>query len=207
EWEIITVTATSPEVQIEYYDPGLDLSSPNRRYAFNWMSDYDVDAMLVQVQQPVGATDLRVQPALGTFTTGGDGLQYYVMDIGAPRAGDQVSVEIQYTKDNDTLSVESFPVQAGSSLDSGSAESTAPSAGPASALPWILGGLGVLLIAGGVFWYWRSGQGETHRKPRRRKRASSGESPAGAVYCPQCGKRAEPGDRFCRACGSRLRNT
>ncbi|RMF50517.1 MAG: zinc-ribbon domain-containing protein, partial [Anaerolineae bacterium] len=24
-------------------------------------------------------------------------------------------------------------------------------------------------------------------------------------YCPQCGKRAAPADRFCRTCGTKLR--
>ncbi len=29
-------------------------------------------------------------------------------------------------------------------------------------------------------------------------------APAGASFCPQCGQRAQPGDRFCAACGAAL---
>jgi hypothetical protein len=73
-----------------------------------------------------------------------------------------------------------------------------------------LGALGVLLIGGGIFWYWRSSQRET--APRRRSRGRAGsraievQPDAGdAVYCQQCGRRAASGDRFCRTCGTRLR--
>jgi hypothetical protein len=79
-------------------------------------------------------------------------------------------------------------------------------------LPWILGFLGIALIAGGGWWYWRSGLSK-ERSPAgaarpRRKPSTSREpaaSPEGYVYCHECGKRAGPGDRFCRACGARLR--
>jgi hypothetical protein len=77
-------------------------------------------------------------------------------------------------------------------------------------LPAILGGLGVLLIAGGGLWYWQSGREkpESAPQPRRRKKASPIEETGGEaqhIYCHQCGKRASNGDRFCRACGTQLR--
>ncbi len=209
QWEMITVTATSPEIQIEYYDPGLDRSTANRHYEFNWVSDYDIDAMLIQVQQPLGATNLSVEPALGNITTGSDGLQYYVMEIGAPRAGDEVSVVVDYTKTTDTLSVEGFTVQPGAPISDSSPESQRQIAST-EVLPWALGGLGVLLVVGGIYWYWRTGQGDVSKKSGSRRRrkprpAAATSSDESGVYCHQCGKRAGAGDRFCRACGSRLR--
>ena len=209
-WAYVTVTATNPEIQLEYYDPGLDRSTEDRHYEFSWVGDYDVDSMVVQVQQPVGASQLRVEPNLGSLQAGTDNLQYYIMEIGAPKAGDEISVSINYTKTDAALSIEGFQIQP-----------SAPIAGSAqeqsrfdwmTLLPWALGGLGVLLVVGGLFWYWRSGQepvsktsaaSRRHRK-QKRKPTSASSNDAG-VYCHQCGKRAAPGDRFCRACGTRLR--
>jgi hypothetical protein len=77
-----------------------------------------------------------------------------------------------------------------------------------AALPWALGGLGVALIAGGGAWYYFSGRQNQGSQPRRRRRATAPvevEDDGGYIYCHQCGKRASPGDRFCRTCGTKLR--
>jgi uncharacterized OB-fold protein len=66
----------------------------------------------------------------------------------------------------------------------------------------------VALIVGGVVWYLQSGKGKEEERSRRRHRLApvkEPESTGGYVYCHQCGKRAGPGDRFCRACGAKLR--
>jgi uncharacterized OB-fold protein len=46
-----------------------------------------------------------------------------------------------------------------------------------------------------------------HRGSRKRNAQKAGVVPTAEeyVYCSQCGKRATPGDRFCRTCGSELR--
>jgi ribosomal protein L40E len=70
-------------------------------------------------------------------------------------------------------------------------------------LPLIIGGFGLALIGIALFAYYRSTQ-SNDTKPRRRRRANSAEGTEQA-YCHECGARANPGDRFCRTCGSRLR--
>ena len=77
-------------------------------------------------------------------------------------------------------------------------------------LPWALGVLAVVLIAGGVFIYWRSGQPQAGEKKRRRRKAAAqagGEASAdeSGVYCHRCGRRAALSDVFCRSCGTKLR--
>jgi hypothetical protein len=78
-------------------------------------------------------------------------------------------------------------------------------------LPWVLGGLGVILIVAGVvaFLLWQRGGRSGVRRSRhsaRSKRHAKAEAEAdSAFYCHQCGKRAQPGDTFCRTCGTRLR--
>ena len=166
--------------------------------------------MLIQIQQPVGASGMNVEPDLGEFTSGSDGLQYYTMEVGAPAAGDTVTVKLNYQKESAALSVEAFQVQPsapieGSSQDGGQVNLM-------TLLPWLLGALGVLLVGGGIVWYWRSGKETPAPKPtgRGRRGTVSGEAnyDTGGVkdfYCQQCGKRAGPGDRFCRTCGARLK--
>ncbi len=210
-WTYITVTATAPEIQLEYYDPQIEKQDADRSFEFTWLSDYDVEAMLILVQQPVGANGMSIEPDLGEFTPGSDGLQYYSMEVGAPLAGDAVSVKVNYQKDDDSLSIDAFQVQPSAPIAEGGQDLTQVNL--ASLLPWFLGGLGVLLVVGGILWYWRAGQ-----EPSAPKRASRGgrsrttakseadfRDTGDAKYCHQCGKRAADGDRFCRTCGARLR--
>jgi hypothetical protein len=213
EWASITVTATMPEIQLEYYDPGLEKSGNLRTFTFTWKGAHPVDAMTINVQEPVGARQLSVQPALGKFRQpSGDPMRYYTMEIGAPQVDEIVTVGVTYRKDTDALSIISISLQPGGQTE------TAP-AQPfhwLAWLPWIIGGVGVGLLIGGGLWYWQMNrakpQDETARRGRRSQAAikspeqlaaESGDQ--GGVYCPQCGKRATPGDRFCRTCGSRLR--
>jgi hypothetical protein len=151
---------------------------------------------------------MKVEPDLGVFQAGSDGLQYYNMEIGSPAVDEKVLVKIDYQKPDDTLSVESFPVQP-------SAPITEEASGRAgidtmALVPWFLGALGVILVVGGIWWYWVSGRATPAPPPKRTSRgrrssATSEEDRGEATYCHQCGKRAAAGDRFCRSCGTRLR--
>jgi hypothetical protein len=206
EWSVLTFRATTPEIQIEYYDPGLKKQGNEREYVYQWPGDYAVDSLLIQIQQPFGATNMSISPALGSGRVGQDGLTYYGAEEGALAAGQPFSITIHYQKDTDTLSATTIQVQPSEPLTE-----TPTSLNLASMLPWFLGGLGVLLIVGGAIWYRQSGRGETSQPQRRRRgkaQVASASAPAaetGFVYCHQCGKRAGPGDRFCRSCGTPLR--
>ncbi|MRR30726.1 zinc ribbon domain-containing protein, partial [bacterium] len=72
-----------------------------------------------------------------------------------------------------------------------------------SYLPWLVGAFGVLMIAGGLYYYFRGTA--RPRSGARRRHATGGEEDGKQTYCPQCGTRARSGDRFCRTCGTRLR--
>jgi hypothetical protein len=209
-WAYITVTATAPEIQLEYYDPQIEFSGSERQFEFSWLGDIDVEFMLIQVQQPVGASSMSIEPDLGEFTPGSDGLQYYTMEVGAPSAGDTVTVKMNYQKESDALSAEAFQVQPSAPITGDSQARTQVNL--MSLLPWLLGAFGVLLVGGGIFWYWRSGQDAPAPKTKSRGQRSSVSSQANPeggsnsdIYCHQCGKRAASGDRFCRTCGGRLK--
>jgi hypothetical protein len=118
---------------------------------------------------------------------------------------------MDYTKANDDLSASNLQVQPSAPLDE---TTTGRATNIGSLLPWILGGLGLVLIVGGGVWYWKSGlnRESTDKSGRKRVRRSAATSPpatsaeGAAIYCTNCGKRASASDRFCRTCGTPLRN-
>jgi len=208
EWGLVNLTATMPELQLEYYDPGLLKQGSARQFGFQWPGDYAVEALTIQVQQPMDATAMSISPASGNGVKGKDGLVYYNKQVGSLPAEQDFKLAINYQKENDALTAASLQIQPSAPM--ASVPTTQSSL--MKVLPWVLGIFGVVLIVGGGVWYWQSGKGNGSRsKPQRRRRASAQKPnetiPAeGHVYCHQCGKRAAKGDRFCRTCGTKLRN-
>jgi hypothetical protein len=209
QWALINFTTTTPEIQLEYYDPGLTKKGTARQFTYTWPGDYAVSQLTIQVQQPTGATNMRISPSLGAGAAGSDGLIYYTQDIGAISAGQKFQISVDYQKSNDVLSAETLPVESSGPIPQGSSTEI----NLKSWLPWVLGILGAGLIIGGVIWFWESGRQHTVTQARRRRSRVSSYKPESnvsqdedAIYCSQCGKRAMPGDQFCRFCGSAIRN-
>lgn len=208
EWLKISFTTPTSSLQVEYYDPRLTREETNRSFEFFWNGDFSVNALSVSVQQPAGAENMQVFPGFGPGETKEDGLVYYTNTIGTVSAGTTFRVNLAYQKSDDQLSVGLQSVQPVQPLD-GSAPGRFDSR---IILPWAMGGLGILLLVGGVVWFilYRGRDGGS-KKNRRRHPASPArkESPGATsderVYCSQCGRRASPGDLFCRTCGTRLR--
>lgn len=204
DWEEITFTATTPQVRLEYYDDSLVIDGAQRQYEFQWPGDYAVNALVVQVQQPIDAADMRLSPGMGSGTTAADGLVYYSADVGSLAQGEVFTLTISYIKETDTLTSAALNLQPSQPLT----VETPGRVDVTRILPWVLGALGILLVVGGGVWYWQSRQ-ETDTPKARRRRASQAKAEAvtsgDALYCHQCGKRAGPGDRYCRSCGTRLR--
>lgn len=203
EWGMLNITVTMPELQIEYYDPGLTKNGEARQYEYRWPGDYAVDALTLQVQQPFGASNMRISPASGPGETSNDGLVYYNEEVGSLPAGQTFNLTINYTKSTDDLSVAKLKIQ-----PSAPVSVTPERSDLLVILPWALGGLGVALIVGGVVWYMQSGKGKREERPRRRHQPvtlKEADEAGGYIYCHQCGKRASPGDVFCRMCGAKLR--
>jgi hypothetical protein len=206
EWAIISFSTTTPDIQLEYYDPGLIKEGNARHYQYLWPGDYASNQTTIEVQQPAGATDMRISPSLSVGTTGSDNLTYYrEEDIGAISAGQNISITIDYNKSTDTLSAENLPVQPSAAIP----QSTASDLNVSTWLPWILGILGAGLILGGIIWFWQSGRQRPASKSRRRRSKASEPEPGlnlntaeDGIYCAQCGKRAAPGDLYCRSCGT-----
>ncbi len=207
DWLVVTLDVTANSTyRIEYYMP-LDVTGRQRSYAFSWPGDYSVKAFSVLLQQPVDAAEMKTTPELKNTGVGDFNLAYFSSGTVEMPAGKNYLLELSYNKSSDTLSASSVNVQ-----QPGDTTGTQPASGQntvSTYLPWILGGLGLALIVGGGLWYWQTGKSsESPRSRRRHARQMDDddeEDDDGQVYCPQCGKRAKPGDRFCRACGSKIR--
>ncbi|MFZ2098205.1 MAG: zinc ribbon domain-containing protein [Anaerolineales bacterium] len=208
EWAIISFTTTTPELQLEYYDPGLTKNGTARHFTYTWSGDYTISQLTVQVQQPFDATQIRISPSLGSGAVGSDNLTYYTQDIGTVTAGQNFQISIDYQKASDVLSAENLPIEPSAPIPQG----TATDINLKTWLPWVLGILGAGLIVGGIVWFWQSGRQRPAPQIRRRRlkpasheTETPSESAEDTVYCSQCGKRALAGDQFCRSCGSPIR--
>jgi len=209
-WGTISINAMTPNLHIEYYDPALAKDGDQRTFVFQWPGDFAVDALFLVVQQPATATNFHITPAMGTGIQEDDGLVYYRADLGALHAGQPFEVTITYTKSDDTLSKNTMRPQSNLSPEE-------PAEGEITwhkITPWVITALGVALIVIGLVWYWSSNRQVPVTTTRQRRRRSKKQPlppetlAADAVearYCPQCGTRAQPGDRFCRICGTPLR--
>jgi hypothetical protein len=209
DWATITFTTPGPEIQLEYYDPTLAINGSARHFQYVWAGDYAVTKFTIQVQQPVDATDMVISPSLGSGATGNDGLTYYTQDIGAIPVGQNINITIDYNKSTDTLSASNIAVQPSAPIP----QSNVSDLNISTWLPWILGILGAGLIIGGIIWFWQSGRqrpaSQTHRRRSRaglNEPGSDGAPAEDSIYCSQCGKRASPGDQYCRSCGTQIRN-
>ena len=201
DWATLTLTSDSRDIQVEYYDP-YTRQGDTRQYEYIWPGNYAVDAFSITFQQPAGSSNLRLTPELGSGVVAADGLTYYSSMLGAMPVDQTFSLSIEYQKTTDALSASGQSVQP-----------SAPLADPTNLndiLPWVLGGLGAILVFGGIvvaLIYWRRESEKTPGTSRRRRASTQKEIPGGDTYCNQCGKRSQPGDVFCRSCGSRLRHS
>jgi hypothetical protein len=118
------------------------------------------------------------------------------------KAGTPFALTIDYQRQTDALSITSLPVQAASTPG----PDTPGHVSMTGILPWVLAGIGLLLIVAGIvgFIVWQRG-GQATNAVKRQKPRHQIEGEEEFIYCSQCGKRAQPGDVFCRTCGTRLK--
>lgn len=193
--DVLLVTSPNGSFHVEFYDPALDLSQPDRAYTLTWTPEYDVTEVVIEAQQPVGATNFTLDPAGGVSVTDQFGLPNLRVIQSGPAAGEPLVVTVSYTKNNSTLTAQTLEQQAPSQPD------TSATGGGTQWIAYVLVGVGVLLIGGGVFWYVR-----TQREDAPQPRGKRGGAAKADRFCTQCGQPVSSQDRFCRHCGATLRD-
>jgi len=207
DWKTVSFDVTDQSgYQIEYYVP-IQKNGAARHFNFIWPGDYAVNTLVVDAQEPSQTTGFTSEPALPNAGSSPDNLPTHSGTFGSLKKGEQWVLQGDYSRATDDLTVSGQPVQpSGGVIDNSASGSSAVLDFFSRNFPLIIAVFGVLLIVAGLVWYWQSGGSSPAGKGRRRH-ASQSTNDAGndQVYCPQCGKRAQPVDKFCRACGSRLR--
>jgi hypothetical protein len=185
--------------RFEYYQP-LSFNGEDRIFSYLWDNGYAVENFQYIFLEPLDMSSVTLEPNYVSQQTS-NGMIYY---DGAPvklAAGEQYTLNMQYKKTTDTLVSDAQAVQIADPVN----EDTPGRISLANSLPYIIGALGIIMIAGGLTYYFQWGRASSS-KPRRRHSHANAEDNATSVYCPQCGARAKPSDRFCRTCGARLRH-
>jgi hypothetical protein len=209
EFSTVTIKATALFIQVEYYDPSIKKIGNQREYAYEWPGDYSVDKFRFELQKPLKSSNLTSNPVLQSKGVDNNGFEFSDLSQTSVKAGQKLKFEIKYQRETDAPSTSFLQVQPSAPLDPG----TSGQSNWTTYLPWILGGVGLilLLIAAGV--YWASGNANREMARSRKRHTvrkdndndASSEPGGSTAHCAQCGKRAQPNDRFCRVCGSRIR--
>ena len=200
-WQVFTVVVNNlTSYHFEYYEQ-LDKTAGLRRFSYLWDGSYAVSGFNISVLQPVDTTSLTAEPRLESVTSS-DGTTIYKNQPISLQKGEQFVLRISYEKDTETLAVPAQDLQPASPVD----EKTLGRISVENYLPFIIGAIGLVLVLGGLVYYWRAGGTKTTNRPRSRSAAQEARrESATSIYCPQCGTRAKMNDHFCRICGSRLR--
>ena len=201
-WLIITVkNINAAAIRIEYYDQ-LNISGSNRHYVYQWPGDYPTNSLSVIFQQPVDSSNLVIVPTPTGSTTDSNSLVYYEVDFQSVSAGQTEAVTAEYQKSSDRLSASESQVQPANSLTNNIQGQVAL---PANLPVILVGGAGLILIIAGLVIglnYFRGGKKKS--QPRMKHKSSQNDEKEETTYCHVCGHRVQPGDQFCRACGTRL---
>ena len=209
EWQMVTFEAADQTgYQLEFYSP-IHFLEDARHFNFIWPGDYPVNTLVVEVQEPSQTTGFRSDPALPNEGLSPDQLPTHSGAFGSLDEGEQWILDVNYSRGTDELTVSGQPVQpSGGTIDTESSTSASVMDFLSRNLFYILGFLGVLLIVVGLIWYWQSGSSSQPESGHKRHTSHSQPETvhsAGQIYCHECGKRAQTSDKFCRACGVRLR--
>jgi len=203
-WVDVLITATGPAIQLEYYDYNLTRNGPAREYAYQWPGTFATTTFHLDLRVPMQATNMRSNPSVSTSATDADGFKFGEMTLPDMTAGKVFTMKIDYDRDTDQPSTSFMQVKPSAPLDQPvSGQLSLP-----SYIPWSVAGLAVIALAVLAVWYLFSIRG-ARGSQRLRKRHTAADKAADdetrEIYCHQCGKRAQPSDRFCRTCGAELR--
>ena len=195
EWSVVQIELSDTRAgQLEYYST-MDFAGIIRSFLFEWPSGFELGGLSYEVQEPVAATDLIVNPAPDREVLGDFGLNYLTAEMGPQAADSAPVISVTYKKAATSLSVEALQPLGETPVD---AQSGVP-----DLLPLLVLGAGIaILVAGG---YYLASRRQPASQPAPKQSAADVDLQASIVYCHQCGAAAGITDVYCRQCGTQLR--
>jgi hypothetical protein len=203
DWQVISLQIQTPAVyHVEYYEP-LTRDGNARHFSYLWPGDYSVDDFVVSVRLPMDATGVSADPSM-QLSQSSDGTPYLRKDFGGLAAQQQFPIQLTYTRTSESLTATQQTLQPSQPLGA----STPGRIVWSRYLPYVFAFLGIALILGGGAYVWQSSRAGGRAKEGRRSHGGGPKPERGPeVYCHNCGTRALSGDRFCRVCGTKLRQS
>ncbi|MGE5140853.1 MAG: zinc ribbon domain-containing protein [Rudaea sp.] len=198
----ITFKLPTPKFHLEYYDDLLK-GSPDKTMEFVYKAAQAADNVQFEIQQPLGATNFKTDPATQLQSTDAHKFTYHIFNYASVSAGQTVKIKATYTRTDPNPSVAGLPTP-----NAPTAASTEAAAGGTNSTTVIAAGLIAAAIAllalAGFYWWSRNRQVAAPvvaggGRPRRKGR-SGGSGAAG--FCSQCGRALSADDNFCPRCGT-----
>jgi hypothetical protein len=199
----LLVDSDSPDIQVEFYVP-MERVGGQRSFRFTWPGGLAAASFVFDVQQPVEATEFTLTPPGESQAVGEFNLTYHRVAIGAIDETSTPTVSGTYNRTTDRLTSDFL----GGQTPLGTPEAPGGRTPDLTAyLPYGLLALGLLLLAGGGIYYFRTARPAARPRPRHRRTSADGgdQLDASPVYCHNCGALASATDFFCRRCGTQLR--
>lgn len=186
--QLVVFTPGSRQFQFEYYEE-ITTRGSQRSFTFQFQSSrYEINALQLEVQQPLRSSDFVAQPPLPD-DLGRDrrGLSYFGRKIGTVDLGLLIEQQISYTKRDTQPSVQA-------------------NTGAALGRSWpVLGALALLALGlVGITWYWWARRRASPPAPLTSPhpfppRGGPGSGPMG--FCSGCGHAFREREEFCPKCG------
>jgi len=198
-WQVVTIFVSERTAyHLEYYQV-LTRDGDKRSFDYQWAGGYPVNNLRVEVHLPLDSTSINSTPTL-PFTPGSSSL--IASASAANLAADKgYSLSLSYNRTSDATITQP---STGSQITAEPITTDTAGRVTLDNLPYVLGFAGIVLIAGAIYYFWHTNSNRSGGKARRRS-GKQKESDA-QIYCHECGTRASADDRFCRVCGTKLRN-
>jgi hypothetical protein len=216
-----SVTFVSPNgtFRIEFYDPALDTSAPERQYIYTYPGDYAVSTLNWSVQVPPTAEDMTTEPA-GALTTGLFDIAYYVAAVTDISQDEPTGILVTYTKPDAALTTDTREQKPEPAPEEESSNTAIIALLVVIALAVL--GIGAYVVmqtrkittSEPVYRSARRG-GKSGRRSKAAtergapmERNTAAPDPASQRFCTKCGAQAaNTTDKYCRKCGVALRQS
>ena len=195
-WTRVLFTLPQPLFHVEYYYSPLQ-GTPDKKMEFVFNSAILTDKVQLEIQEPLKATNFKTDPAAASQSSRGHDFKYHVFTFANVAQGQNLKVQVSYTKTDPNPSVANISVPANTLPSDSSLGTSAPTSNLILPIGIAAGGVALAVLG---FLAWRTRR-ENDDEPRRRGRSKKGQG--AAAFCHECGNGLRAQDVFCSRCGTR----